>query len=137
MKPREIIKNTLIQLKNYIEKQQLIISNFLWVFQAFPEFFKKKLFSPGLSEPCKRLRQKLIYLENENSFPGEIKSFLSHLKGFRWSKQNKFCLDGKSLTLRYCKNIANFLFWVLWTLPSKPIMTTCRNFDVYLHACKK
>ena len=39
--------------------------------------------------------------------------------------------------LSYCKNITNILNWVLehiWALPSKTILQTCRNFDVYLHA---
>ena len=34
--------------------------------------------------------------------------------------------------LIYCKNITNFLFWVLWAYLAE--MLTCRNFDVYLHA---
>ena len=36
--------------------------------------------------------------------------------------------------------ITNFLFWILWTclaFPSKTIMPTFRNFDVYLHAKKE
>ena len=36
--------------------------------------------------------------------------------------------------LSYWKNITIFLFWVLWLCLAKTIMTTCRNFDVYLHA---
>ena len=37
----------------------------------------------------------------------------------------------------YCKNIINFLFWVLWTYlvtSIKKITPTCRNSDAYLHA---
>ena len=53
--------------------------------------------------------------------------YLNVLHHNRTQKQLQFFF------LIYCKNITNFLFWILWPFPSKIIMQSFRNFDVCLY----